>query len=131
MTCYRGLVQAVKQNAVTPEMLPHLERTLAEADLDYLSSQIPAAFDETLEGIARITKIVQAMKEFSHPGGKDKSMANLNRAIETTAVVARNVWKPVAELRLQVRPAFANGQMFHRRIQPSDAQFDRQRGSCH
>jgi signal transduction histidine kinase len=45
------------------------------------------------------------MKEFSHPGGKEKSLANLNRAIESTVTVARHEWKYVADMNLALDPA--------------------------
>ncbi|MGH7869681.1 MAG: sensor histidine kinase, partial [Candidatus Dormibacteraceae bacterium] len=71
---------------------------------EYLFEQVPAAINETLEGIGRITRIVRAMKEFSHPGGKEMSPADLNKAIETTVTVARNEWKYVADLKLDLDP---------------------------
>ena len=45
------------------------------------------------------------MKEFSHPGGKEKTPADLNRAIESTVTVAHNEWKYVADLKLELDPA--------------------------
>jgi signal transduction histidine kinase len=69
-----------------------------------LFEQIPAAIAETLEGVDRVTKIVRAMKEFSHPGGREKSAADLNQAIESTTIVARNEWKYVADLKLELEP---------------------------
>jgi PAS domain S-box-containing protein len=99
---YTDLIAAAKQNAVTPELITHAEQVLASSDLDYHMEQIPAAITETLEGIARVTKIVRAMKEFSHPGGKEKSAADLNRAIDSTTTVARNEWKYVAEMVLDL-----------------------------
>ncbi len=95
---YGELLKSVKTNAVSPELIDRVEASLAAGDLDYLSEQVPAAIRETLEGIERVTKIVRAMKEFSHPGGKDKCPADLNKAIETTVTVARNEWKYVAEM---------------------------------
>jgi signal transduction histidine kinase len=44
------------------------------------------------------------MKDFSHPGGQSKTPADLNRAIESTVTVARNEWKYVAELKLELEP---------------------------
>jgi signal transduction histidine kinase len=38
------------------------------------------------------------MREFSHPGSKEKQEINLNQAIESTTIVTRNEWKYVAEL---------------------------------
>ncbi len=62
------------------------------------------AIGQTLEGVERVSKIVRAMKEFSHPGGKEKSPADLNQAIESTVTVARNEWKYVADLKLELEP---------------------------
>jgi signal transduction histidine kinase len=38
------------------------------------------------------------MREFSHPGSKEKQEVDLNRAIESTTIVTRNEWKYVADL---------------------------------
>jgi len=46
---------------------------MEKADIEYLSTEIPNAIEQSLEGVERIAKIVGAMKEFSHPGTKDKS----------------------------------------------------------
>ncbi|MGA2246081.1 MAG: PAS domain S-box protein [Verrucomicrobiota bacterium] len=104
LKCHEELLAAARQNAVTPALLARHEEILAASDLDYLYAQIPAAIEETLEGVERVSKIVRAMKDFSHPGGKDKTPADLNRAIESTAAVARNEWKYVAELKLELEP---------------------------
>jgi PAS domain S-box-containing protein len=101
---HTNLIAAAKQNAVTPELIARAEQVLAGCDLDYHIEQIPAAINETLEGVARVSKIVRAMKEFSHPGGKEKNAADLNRAIDSTTTVARNEWKYVADLVLDLDP---------------------------
>jgi signal transduction histidine kinase len=38
------------------------------------------------------------MKEFAHPDSRDKSTADLNRALETTLTVARNEYKYLADV---------------------------------
>jgi signal transduction histidine kinase len=97
MQC-RDLAEAVQKNTVSPEMLAAVETSGAEIDLKYLSEEIPKALQESLEGISRVATIVRAMKEFSHPGRKEKMALDLNHAIETTILVARNEWKYTAEL---------------------------------
>jgi len=52
-----------------------------------------------------VSKIVQAMKEFSHPGSTEKKEIDVNRAIESTITVARNEWKYVADLIMDLDPA--------------------------
>jgi PAS domain S-box-containing protein len=104
LKCHEELLAAAEGRAVTSELLARNREILAASDLDYLYRQIPSALEETLEGVGRVSKIVQAMKEFSHPGGKEKSPADLNRAIESTVTVARNEWKYVADLKLELEP---------------------------
>lgn len=102
---YKTLIAAAKHGAVAPEIVAAAEEVLVAGDMEYLFAQIPAAIRETLEGVDRVTKIVRAMKEFSHPGGKEKTAADINRAIESTVMVARNEWKYVAEMKLDLDPA--------------------------
>jgi len=45
------------------------------------------------------------MKEFSHPGTKEKVPLDLNHAIESTITVARNEWKYVADLDVDLDPS--------------------------
>ena len=104
LKCHEELLAAAKASAITPELLTRNEEILAASDLEYLYMQIPSALEETLEGIERVSKIVRAMKEFSHPGGKEKTPADLNKAVESTVTVARNEWKYVADLKLELEP---------------------------
>lgn len=82
--------------------LQSLREQEEQLDVDYLLSEIPQALQQTKEGIARVTKLVRAMKEFSHPGKREKALADLNRAIEVTATISRNEWKYVADLNLDL-----------------------------
>jgi signal transduction histidine kinase len=59
---------------------------------------MPKAINQSLEGVQRVAKIVHAMKEFSHPGSEEKTVLDINRAIETTITVASNEWKYVSEV---------------------------------
>lgn len=69
-----------------------------ELDIDYLLKEVPPAIEEALHGLDRIADIVRAMKEFSHPGSKEKNPIDINHAIQTTITVARSEWKYVAEV---------------------------------
>jgi signal transduction histidine kinase len=52
-----------------------------------------------------VAKIVQAMKDFSHPGNETKMPIDLNRSIESTLTVCRNEWKYVADLQTDFDPS--------------------------
>ena len=69
-----------------------------DADSQYLAKEIPDAIRQAVEGIERVSHIVRAMKEFSHPGTAHKVAADLNRALDSTLTVAHNEWKYVADL---------------------------------
>ncbi|MFA6543869.1 MAG: PAS domain S-box protein [Limisphaerales bacterium] len=92
------LGEAVLKGADATTAAVELERCTDAADLAYLREEIPRAVEEAVSGVDRVTKIVQAMKEFSHPGNEEKTPIDINRAIQSTITVARNEWKYVAEM---------------------------------
>jgi two-component system NtrC family sensor kinase len=85
--------------------LESLKMRLASLDLDYLQEEVPKALLQSLEGVWRVTKIVSAMKDFSHPSMGLKGLVDLNHAIESTTTVCRNEWKYVADLELDMDQA--------------------------
>ncbi len=98
LTKYQALLKAAENGGVREKLIEEIETAREEADIDYLLEEIPASISQTLEGIKRVTKIVRAMKDFSHPGIEGKTAIDLNRAIESTITVARNEWKYVADV---------------------------------
>jgi PAS domain S-box-containing protein len=80
-----------------PALLEILRRR-DEADLPYLLKEIPNAISQSLDGIARVTDIVRAMREFSHPGTGTRSRVDVNRALEGALAVARSELRNVAEI---------------------------------
>lgn len=74
------------------------DRHWKDGDVDYLLTEIPAALDQSLEGLSRVTQIVKSMKQFSHPGTRARQQADLNEQIESTVMVSRNEWKYVARV---------------------------------
>lgn len=87
------------------ELNENIESLSEKADWEYLKDEIPRALEDGADGISRITKIVRAMKNFSHPGSEDMNPANINDAIESTSTVCRNEWKYVANLQLDLDPS--------------------------
>jgi EAL domain-containing protein (putative c-di-GMP-specific phosphodiesterase class I)/nitrogen-specific signal transduction histidine kinase len=76
-----------------------------DADLEYLRERIPGAFDRTVDGIARVRSIIQAMKRFSHVGPGDAAApADINEGLQTTLVVCRNEYKYVADVTVDLQP---------------------------
>jgi PAS domain S-box-containing protein len=101
---YQALQAAVQTNSVTPELMAAVEASAKTLDTAYLGREIPAAVQQSLEGLAHVTKIVRAMKDFSHPGAREKAAVDLNHAIDATITVSRNEWKYVAEMATDLAP---------------------------
>jgi two-component system NtrC family sensor kinase len=76
----------------------------AKADLAFVAENVPAAFDAILDGTARVTNLVRAMKEFGHPDQGEKSEMDINRALKNTLTISSNELKFVAEAELDLQP---------------------------
>jgi PAS domain S-box-containing protein len=73
-----------------------------EVDMEFLSREMPKAFERTLEGVERVAAIVRAMKEFAHPDTIEHSSADLNHALQTTLTVAHNEYKYSAQVQTRL-----------------------------
>lgn len=95
---YGALLKAVRQGPAPEELVEEVNRAVERADLEYLREEIPPAIEQSLEGLDRISSIVRAMKEFSHPGTAQKIPTDINSAIQSTITISRNEWKYVADI---------------------------------
>jgi signal transduction histidine kinase len=95
---FKLLHRAAAAGRVSPDAIAQVDERLAATDVDFVCNEVPTAIRQSLEGLERVTKIVRAVKDFSHPGGAEKVAVDIHRAIESTIVVARNEWKYVADL---------------------------------
>jgi PAS domain S-box-containing protein len=96
---FETVCQEAAQGAVRKETLQEVDSIRKRIDWDYLRAEVPKAMEQMHDGIGRVAKIVRAMKEFSHVDrSSEKTQADLNRALESTLIVARNELKHVAEV---------------------------------
>jgi signal transduction histidine kinase len=98
LATYERLSAAIDGNSLMHDKVQELAATVKTTDAAFLLEEIPKAIEQTLEGVSRVSTLVSAMKEFSHPGTKEKVPVDLNHAIESTITVARNEWKYVADM---------------------------------
>jgi PAS domain S-box-containing protein len=89
---------------VAKDLLSRIHNKEEEIDIEYLRKEIPLAIQQSLDGLQRVSKIVLAMREFSHPGGADKTNMDINKAIESTIILSRNEWKYQADLTTDLAP---------------------------
>jgi PAS domain S-box-containing protein len=96
--------RAVKEaaGAIPQEVVAELEAAEEKSDSAFIFDEVPRAIEQSLDGARRVAKIVRAMKEFSHPDSTDKTLTDLNKAIESTITVARHEWKYVADVVIEL-----------------------------
>jgi two-component system NtrC family sensor kinase len=69
------------------------------ADLDFLTEDVFALLHESREGVSRVAKIVQDLKDFSRVGSEDEwSWANLHEGLDSTINIVNNEIKYKAVL---------------------------------
>jgi signal transduction histidine kinase len=84
------------------QLLSECQRELTQRRVGFLRTQAPAAIEQTIEGIDQVRSIVQALKEFSHPGEDAPVPVDINRLVQMASTVTRNAWRYVAELELEL-----------------------------
>ena len=76
----------------------NIARVRQAIELDFLRDDLPALIAESQDGLARVTKIVQDLKNFSRIDDTGRQLADLNAAMESTLNVVWNELKYKAEL---------------------------------
>jgi PAS domain S-box-containing protein len=72
-------------------------RAAEHADVEELMREIPAAIAQSIDGVQLVSQIVTAMKEFSPQPHNVRASVDLNKAIETTMLIADNEIRYVAD----------------------------------
>lgn len=93
-----AMAAVMREKMAEEPTLAAFDTLLKSSKIEFLRRQIPQSLDESLDGLGHISRIVAAMKEFSHPSQNKKEYVDIRDIINTTVTVARNEWKYVAEL---------------------------------
>ncbi|WP_313952397.1 ATP-binding protein [Accumulibacter sp.] len=75
-----------------PEILAEIRKIKRALDLDFLQEDLPDLIKESEDGLFRIKKIVEDLKDFSHVDEADWQHADLNAGLDSTLNV---VWNEV------------------------------------
>ncbi|XPV77568.1 MAG: MASE1 domain-containing protein [Desulfovibrio sp.] len=92
------ILRSLKQDEAYKPVLEQIERARDECAYNDLINEIPAALEESLEGIERIAAIVKSVKAFAHPGQDTLVATNVNDLAKDAVIVSTNQWKYVANL---------------------------------
>lgn len=102
-TCDTTL-RAVRDGRCSPAEVTEALDAISTLEADFLREEAPRALDESTEGVERIAAIVRSVRQFAHPGDGAVILADINKAIESTVNIARNAWKHVAAMQLDLSP---------------------------
>jgi signal transduction histidine kinase len=90
--------EAESQLAGTPAAV-RLAALRGEIELDYLKDDVPTLMTESREGITRVRKIVQDLKDFSHVDAREEwAWADLHTGIDSTLNIVNNEIKYKADV---------------------------------
>jgi len=79
-------------------LIQQIQNELENADANFIREEVPNAIAQSLDGLKRVSNIVSAMKEFSHPGESHQENVNINELIQSTITIATNEWKYVSRV---------------------------------
>jgi signal transduction histidine kinase len=94
MTSLFGMIEAYATALAMPDPARHLEELRNQRqrlDIDFILGDLPQLLDESREGIERVTRIVQDLKEFSHVGRNEAMRpSDLVKGLESTLNIVWN-----------------------------------------
>lgn len=94
-----GAYEKAENSHNSVQTILELETLRKNLELDFLKEDIPTLMRESREGIVRVRKIVQDLKDFSHvDANPDWQIANLNHGIDSTLNVVNNELKYKADV---------------------------------
>jgi signal transduction histidine kinase len=86
------------------EVAAALTKKREEVEIEFLREDLPLLLDECAEGLGRVKKIVQDLKDFSRVDHSDWAEADLNVGLESTLNVVRHEVKYKAEVIKKLAP---------------------------
>jgi len=96
---YDKTLDNLPDGVVSEDSWESIDDLREDADIEFLQQQLPLSFNRAGEGLARIAKIVRAMKEFSR---RDEVLemknASIEEGLQSTLVVAQNEYRYVADV---------------------------------
>lgn len=92
------LIRAAKAGPVPTDLLESLSNLSDDIDVEELNADVIEALDRSTEGLGRIGRIVNAMREFSQPANTEKIQTDLRKNITSCIEISRHEWNHLAEI---------------------------------
>ena len=94
-----SLLELYESAEERPDLLPAVRGLKAKVDLEFMKEDASALMHESRDGITRVKKIVQNLKDFSHVDASDEwTLADLQAGLDSTLNIVANEVKYKAEV---------------------------------
>lgn len=87
------LYQAAETLVTDPQVVAELRAMRRRISLDFLREDIAQLMSETRDGIQRVKKIIQDLKDFSHVSSDHFELADIHRGMDSTLNIVHNELK--------------------------------------
>ena len=88
-----------KQISTVQAAVRNISQVKEDIDIDYIMDDYPVLIEESVEGMARVAKIVDDLKDFAHPGKVRAEFSDINQGVLSTLNVVWNELKYKAVVR--------------------------------
>jgi signal transduction histidine kinase/DNA-binding NarL/FixJ family response regulator len=95
---YQELLEKAEKIESCSELVSEIKELAEEIDIGFINEEIPKSISQSMDGLTRISTIVNAMRDYAHPEVKVMKASDLNKLIGNAITVGRNEWKYSAEL---------------------------------
>jgi len=83
--------EQIETKVFDTEQLVQIKETKERLDIAYLKDDLRVLIDESKDGITRVKKIVQSLKDFSHADSVDEwQLSNLHQGLDSTLNIVNN-----------------------------------------
>ena len=93
------MIDKFEQAVTDVDLKAELRRQKEHYQFDFINEELPDLINDSIEGVRRVRKIVENLREFSHSGNTEWQSANLNDCIASTLTIAFNEIKYKAEIK--------------------------------
>ena len=87
-----------QSNSENIELVNRLNNKIKQVDLEYIKTDLHSLIEESMEGVTRVKKIVQDLKDFSHVDDTEMQWANLHQGLDSTLNIVHNELKYNADI---------------------------------
>lgn len=100
---YKKLLETVRDGSMpSAHDWQELGEIESESEPEYLQAELADALKQSLEGIDMVSRLVLALKDFSHPSLHEFTLIDVNKCIDTVCTISRHEWKRLADLQFDL-----------------------------